>query len=66
MGIKMYYWLGCKTGYVMSSVNVCPVTKPKERLKYIGFTEDTGWPKKMNTGRLLHKPIKKKKLRHSQ
>jgi len=51
---------------VAIAYNVCPVTKPKERLKYIGFTEDTGWPKKMNTGRLLHKPIKKKKLRHSQ
>lgn len=56
MGSKLHYWVGCKTGYVMSSSVDCHIKKPIDRLKYLGFTEDIGWPKKMNTGRILYKP----------
>lgn len=56
MGQKLHFWVGNKTGYVFGTSETCPIRKPLDRLKYMGFTEDAGWPKKMNTGRLLHKP----------
>ncbi len=59
-----HIWLGEITGYVFSSHKVQPIKKG-EKLKYMGFTCDIGWPKTMNTGRLIHKPsgksIKKQK-----
>lgn len=57
---KYYFWLGVRTGYVWScTLNYFPPKKLNERLKYMGFTYDIGWPKKMNTGRLIHKPSSK-------
>ena len=53
----IHYWAGNQTGLVMASnKEFIPRGQPKERFKYMGFTTDTWWPKKMNTGRLLHKP----------
>jgi len=57
---KYHFWLGNLTGYVFSAKKECPVLNPPDRLKYLGYTYDVGWPKKMNTGRLLQKPDKKK------
>lgn len=55
---KYYFWLGVKTGYIFNTVERCPVVKkrPEETLRYVGFTFDIGWPKRMNTGRILYKP----------
>lgn len=55
-----HFWVGNKTGYIFSTSKVCPIQRPKERLKYLGFTQDFGWPKKMNTGRILYRPGKNK------
>jgi hypothetical protein len=69
--VSIYHiWLGKITGYVFSSNKSEPI-KNGEKLKYMGFTSDIGWPKKMNTGRLIHKPNgkskkKQKKLSRSQ
>lgn len=51
----MHYWVNTKVGYVMSSTTTCPVKSEKYKMKYIGFTEDIGWPKRMNTGRVFYK-----------
>lgn len=56
MSTIFHYWVGNITGYVFSTENKCPILKPTERMKYLGYTESMGWPKKMNTGRLLKKP----------
>lgn len=59
----LYYFVG-KSGYVFSTRKDFLKKGGKDRYKYMGFTTDAGWPKKMNTGRLLHKPNPKiKKLR---
>jgi len=65
---KYYFWVGNKSGYIWScTLNYKLNPKKKERLKYLGWTHDLGWPKRMNTGRILYKPsaldYKKKKLR---
>lgn len=52
----VHYWAGNQTGLVMSSTkDFKPRGQLNERFKYIGFTNDMWWPKKMNTGRLLHR-----------
>ncbi len=33
------------------------------RYKYIGFSSDMGWPKKMNTGRLFHQASKESEIK---
>lgn len=54
---RLYYWVGNKSGYIMASYREYkPYAKKNERLKYMGWTYDSSWPKKMNTGRLLIKP----------
>lgn len=50
-----HYWVGNISGVVFSTSPVCPQKNPLDRLKYIGYSEDMGWPKRMNTGRLFHK-----------
>lgn len=40
---------------MINTEKVLPVKEPKLRYSYIGFTTDIGWPKKMNTGRVLYK-----------
>jgi len=60
--VKFHYWVGVKSGYVMASnKDFKPPKRTGERMKYMGWTYSSGWPKKMNTGRILHKPIRKKK-----
>lgn len=52
-----HFWVGIKSGYKWSSskdYKLNPLLG--ERFKYMGYTSDVFWPKKMNTGRLLHKP----------
>ena len=60
MATQMHYWVGNRSGYVMSTTKECPLKQPSDRLKYMGHTECMGWPKKMSTGRVLHKPIGRK------
>jgi len=57
METKFYFWVGNKTGYQWACVrDYRPKCKNGERMKYLGWTTDIGWPKKLNTGRILHKP----------
>ena len=51
-------------GCVMSTSSKCPVKKPVGKLSYMGFTKDISWPKKLSTGRILHKPDDKSKVRN--
>lgn len=54
---KYYFWVGNKSGYIWSSIKdykLVPIGG--ERLKYLGFSYEMGWPKKLNTGRVLFKP----------
>lgn len=54
--IKYHFWLGNKSGYVWACHKDYKLTpRLGERFKYAGYTYDIGWPKKMSTGRLLHK-----------
>jgi hypothetical protein len=56
METKFYFWVGNKSGYLWTcDFNSKPKPKKGERLKYLGWTTDFGWPKKLNTGRILHK-----------
>ncbi len=59
-GMGIYHiWVG-KIGYVWSTEKKCPVKDDiKMGMKYMGYTSDVGWPKKMNTGRLLYKTTDK-------
>jgi len=52
----LYYWVGSKSKLVFSYSKKAPRTVFKERLRYVGWTEDLLWPKKMSTGRMLHHP----------
>lgn len=56
VSIGVYHiWVG-KIGYVWSTTKVCPVKNSMlQSMKYLGFTSDNGFPKRLNTGRLLHK-----------
>lgn len=57
-----HYWVSKTYGLTSSTTNVCPVKHPYGgKMKYLGFTDDVSWPKKLNTGRLLHKPLDKHK-----
>lgn len=64
---EYHFWVGNKTGYTWG---LTPEYKarpqPGERLKYLGFTTDTYWPKKLNTGRLLQKPNYKSQKRQKK
>lgn len=55
-----YIWV-CKDGFIYSGDNRFPLLKKKKgyEYKYLGWTTSIGWPKKMNTGRILHEPKKK-------
>ena len=62
----IHYWVSKTYGITSSSTNVCPVKHPYGgKIRYLGFTEDVSWPKKLNTGRLLHKCVgeAKKKIK---
>lgn len=51
---KYYVWVGSKSGLIQhSGYNFKPRSKGGERLKYMGWTYDFGFPKRMNTGRIL-------------
>ena len=58
-----HYWVSTREGYVMSTLKKLPVSKPMSRYKYIGFSSDMGWPKKMNTGRLFHQASKESEIK---
>ena len=51
--VKYYIFVG-KFGYTISTDPVCHIRNRKN--KCMGYTHDIGWPKKMNTGRVLFKP----------
>lgn len=57
MIIKTYIWVSHKIGYVTGTSEKCPILEDGGvigKLKYMGYTETVGWPKVMNTGRILH------------
>lgn len=51
-----HFWVSWKYGYVFGNSAELPVKNSTGTYRYMGYTFDIGWPKKMNTGRLLHKP----------
>jgi hypothetical protein len=54
---EYHFWVSSRYGYVWALKKDYQTTILKiARMKYLGFTNDLGWPKKMNTGRILHKP----------
>ena len=57
---RYYFWVGNKSGVIWAmrkDYELRPING--ERFKYLGWTKDVGYPKKMNTGRVLIKPSKK-------
>lgn len=57
-----YYWVSKKYGVMMSTNNKCPYNKKRDgKISYLGFTNDADYPKRLNTGRLLHKHTRKKR-----
>lgn len=78
-GKDYHFWVGNISGYIISSTPQCPTDivnkKTKERLKYLGFSSDVGFPKKLNTGRMLISPhgtkgekkqqAKRKRIKHN-
>lgn len=64
MKVIQYIWVGKKHGVIISSSSKCPLNYGRKKISYLGFTEDCGYPKKLNTGRILYKPkdrVKKQK-----
>lgn len=56
---KYHFWLSSKTGVVWGPHKDYSIySKSGTKHKYLGYTYDVGWPKKMNTGRLLMKQNK--------
>ena len=58
-----HYWVSTKFNYVMSSKREIPVTVNRETYKYIGYSSDLGWPKKMHTGRMFHQASKESEIK---
>lgn len=54
---EFHYWVS-KRGLTWTASRL---NKPAgdEKIKYLGFTTDDNWPKKLNTGRVIHKHNKK-------
>lgn len=64
---KYHFWVGNKSGYVWALHREYePGHKLGERMKYLGYTTDTYWPKKLNTGRLLQKPNAKSRKKQKK
>ena len=58
---RYYIWISKRSGLIVSTSNT-PPTRKDNSLKYMGFTYDIlGWPKRMNTGRVLHEATVKGK-----
>lgn len=59
-GQPHHFWVGNISGYIVSSSSQCPTSTYNkttgERLKYLGYSTDVGFPKKLNTGRILVNP----------
>lgn len=54
--MKCHYWISNKHGYAMTSDTQNPGTKGNrkgKKFKYMGYSYDSGWPKKMSTGRTI-------------
>lgn len=59
-----HYWANSRSGIVLSGSKYNPCKKGKTT--YLGFSSEPGWPKKMNTGRIIYNdphgsPASKKK-----
>ena len=58
-----HYWTSKHHGMVFSTNGIYPIFRIKkgDRVKYVGYTNDAGWPKTMNTGRIFYKSKTKKR-----
>jgi len=57
--MKMFVFIGHKSGIQLSSYrDFKPRGKKGEVFKYMGYTEDKLYPKKLNNGRILKEPVK--------
>lgn len=50
---KSYIWVSTKVGLITTTSNTCPVTNGKA--KCLGYSFDIGYPKRLNTGRIIFK-----------
>lgn len=58
---RQHIWLGNITGLIISySERFTAIKIKEERYKYMGYTDSVGYPKVMNTGRVLHEITNKK------
>lgn len=60
---KYYIWVAKKTGVIMSTTPVCPIRSNYDKISYMGYTYDLGYPKKMNTGRIIKAPQRKARIK---
>jgi hypothetical protein len=56
---KAYIWLSSKTGIISTTSEKCPVTNGSA--KCLGYTFEIGYPKRLNTGRIIYKNTNSKK-----
>jgi hypothetical protein len=59
----MHIYISKKHGVVITSVKDLMVHPSGDKRKYMGYTFDIGYPKLLNTGRILYEPRKKRKPR---
>lgn len=60
--LPQHYWVSpWGLSYNVATIPLCPCKKASRRkkYKYLGFTFDNDFPKKLNTGRLLYEDKKK-------
>lgn len=58
-GTTRYYYVGKKNGIFVSHTKEPPNLQIKEKMSYLGYSNEIGLPKVLNTGRVLY-PKKKK------
>ena len=58
-GIVQHIWISQRRGVLIRMSKKKSPSAHGDRLKYMGWTNNAGWPKKLNTGRILHYPKKK-------
>lgn len=60
--LPQHYWVSLwGLSFNVATIPLCPCKKAsrRKRYKYLGFTFDNSFPKKLNTGRVLYEDTKK-------
>lgn len=61
---RLHFFVNKRNGILFSSSRISPVVKHKKGIvtKYLGWSDDADWPKKLNNGRIINYYPPKKKL----